>query len=298
MRIAAAASNTVSLPTPASERTWLGLALFALLLTSGAHAQAGATPAPASSATAPASPSASQTKPDDAALAQAREAFQRGVQASSRHDYATAAQRFREALAIHYAPAAAFNLASALYELQQSVEAYNLVLGVLAAPDTPDNVRTRAEELARTLELEVARLTVATSGPSDDLTVQVDGKVLDPAQLGQPQAVAPGPHEVLAVRAGQVIFRRNVEIALRTNALVEVSLIVTEASASAPVAAEAPEPERDDRTHDRKRKILWWSIGAGAAVVVAAVVITAVVLGGKDEQHAAPLPGDTGVLTW
>jgi tetratricopeptide (TPR) repeat protein len=242
-------------------------------------------------------------KPDPAALARARAAFQLGVAASTRRDYAKAATHFQEALALHYAPATAFNLASALYELRQFPEAYNHVQSVLAAETAPASVRERAQTLEQTLQLEVARLTVVTSGTLDDVSAQVDGEALPPEMLGRARAVTPGIHEVAALRAGEVISRREVDIAVRTTALVDLSLIVAAARPEPVLAPAAPPSARADSGpsggswYKRHRKVLWLSVAAGV-VVGGAAVATALLVGGDSPEEQAPVRGDTGVLSW
>lgn len=288
-----AASNPASSPIPASKPALLRLAavLCALALTATAAAQGEAQPQPSTVA----------GTGDAEARTRAREAFQRGVQASNRRDYESAAKLFRQALDAFYAPATAYNLASALFELTQYVEAYNHVQGVLLHPETPDAVRERARALEQTLQLEVARLTIVTSGAAEDVSALVDGQPLAREKMGVPQAVTPGHHEVEAIRGGQVISRRELDIAVRTTALVDLSLIVTESPAPvvAPTAPAPPveEPERRSSWYTRNRKVFWISVAAGVAVVgggVAALLIA----GGDDTQVEPPVRGDTGVLTW
>ena len=296
-----AASSPASSPIRASERALLRLAavLCALALATSTAAQGQAQPPSSTPAATPAASPAAAT--DAATRTRAREAFQRGVQASNRRDYESAAKLFREALDAFYAPATAYNLASALYELDQHVEAYNYVQGVLRHPDTPDAVRERARSLEQTLQLEVARLTIVTSGAAEDVSAHVDGQPLAREMMGVPQAVTPGRHEVAALRGEQVISRRELDIAVRTTALVDLSLIVTESPApaiAAPTpAAPAEEPEQRGSWYLRNRKVFWISVAAGVAVVgggVAALLIA----GRGDERTEPPVRGDTGVLTW
>lgn len=244
---------------------------------------------------------AAAAQPDAATLARARTAFQQGVQASARRDYVTASARFREALELHYAPATAFNLASALYELEQHVEAYNLLQDMLTGQQAPsDDVRARAQKLAETLELEVARLNVVVSGATTGLSAEVDGQPLAVERFGKPHAVATGTHVVTALRDGQVVSRRELDIPVRTTALVDLSLIVTAAPpppVSAPPPIVASTPERNDSWYVRNRKVFWISVAAGV-VVAGAAVATALVVGGREAKTEEPLRGDTGVLSW
>lgn len=269
-----------------------------------AHAQSDAA---ASARDASAALPATSGKGDE--LARARLIFQRGVELANQRDYTGAAKRFREALAIHAAPAVAYNLASALAELGEHAEAYDLVQTVLRDGTTPEALRARAERLDESLQRSVARLTVIVSSEQADVSIFVDGKPLPAELVGASRSVAPGDHVVLAERAGTRISERKVRISAGTAALVDVSLVMTpreaaEAAAQtapAPVVpARSPGPPHDDGDSNDRRRRRFWIIGAASAVAVGAGVTLAVLLAKPDERTEAPVPGDTmpGVLVW
>jgi hypothetical protein len=222
-------------------------------------------------------PGAAST-PTAADLQRARVLFQRGVQLAQRRQFSSAAKRFSEALEIHYAPAVEYNLASALYETGKYADAYNRTQSVLAHLETPEKVRQRAEKLERALHPYVSRLTVLTGGETSDMQVQVDGRELDRRLLGRAQAVAPGTHEVVATRGRTTIARREVNIPLRTAAIIDVSLVLAADEAARLAAAARPgvAPSAPvDRTNDsdRKRKLRRW-VGIAAGVTAVAVGAT------------------------
>ncbi len=239
-------------------------------------------------------------------LERARVQFQRGVELAARGDYANAAKRFREAMAIHPAPAVAYNLASALFELNQPAEAYNLVQSVLTASDTPEAVRPRAQQLEHALAERVARLTVVVGSEHGDVSIQVDGAELPPSQIGVPRAVEPGRHVVRAERGGVRVSEREVDIPLRTAALVDVSLVATpRQAAEATLAGTAPgglagseADGLDDRRAKRWRRA-WWIAGASALAVGAGVTL-GILLARRDGGTPKPVAGDANpaVLVW
>lgn len=244
-------------------------------------------------------------------LARARGLFQRGVELANQRDYTGAARRFREALAIHHAPAVAYNLASALSETEQRAEAYDLVQTVLRDATTPEPVRARAERLDESLQRFVARLTVIVSSEQADVSILVDGKPLPPEQVGATRAVAPGDHVVLAERAGVRVSERSVRIPAGTAALVDVSLVMTPREAAEVATQATPEPavvktsaagtgQHDDGESRDKRRRRYWIIGAASVVAVGAGVTLAVLLAKPTERTEAPVAGDTmpGVLVW
>jgi hypothetical protein len=292
--------------------------LGALVCAPPARAQdAGATRAHATSTPVEASAELPPTQDGASAsdLARARVLFQRGVELANHQDYTGAAKRFREALAIHHAPAITYNLASALYETEAHAEAYELVQTVLHDGTTPEPLRVRARRLEESLERSVARLTVIVSSEQSNVSIQVDGKPLAPALVGVTRAVAPGDHVVLAERSGVRISERNVRIAAGTAALVDVSLVMTpreaalaadtanqgsQGTSSLPVLSAADASSRDDdAAHDKRRRRIWL-IGGASVVAVGAGVVLALLLTRPDPRTQAPIAGDgtPGVLVW
>ncbi len=250
-------------------------------------------------------------EPSPADLQRARTLFQRGVEHAQRQEFAAASKRFREALAVHYAPAVEYNLASALYETGQYLEAYNRAQSVIRHADATDNLRTLAERLERTLRAYVARLTLVTGGEAREIAVSLDGHEVQQDALGVPQAVTPGSHEIAATREGVEVSRREVNIPVRTAAIVDLSVIVTaqEAAAMSVVQGEpepaplAPALPPDEVRSDRGWKGDWrvWTVVAAGVVAVGAGVGLALVLTNDDTKSAEPpVSGDSepGVLKW
>lgn len=249
-------------------------------------------------------------EPSQADLKRARILFQRGVQLTQRQEFGAASKRFREALALHYAPSVEYNLASALYETGQYLEAYNRTQSVLQHPATNDDVKALAERLERTLRPYVARLTLVTSGDASDIAVQLDGAPLDPKLLGVPQAVAPGKHQVVATRGETTLSDREVQIPVRTAAIIDVSVFVTQDAAAITLETSEPPPEplpaspsQDDSRSggDWKRDWrVWTSVGAG--VIAVGLGVTLALTMGKQDGDASdkPVQGDSGpgVLKW
>jgi hypothetical protein len=269
-------------------RSWL-LVLAALLALGAARARAQDAAAHAE-------------RPSAAQLDEARALFQRGVALADQQQFVGAAQRFREALAIHYAPAVAYNLAAALFELHQYEESFDQVQTVLRDDSTSPELRARAQKLEQALSSNVARLTVlASSTSADDVVVRVDGEPLEPALLGTPRAVAPGSHRVSAERRGQRVSERTIEVPSRTAVIVDVSLIVTDPGAPAAdsAAAASGAPTGPDDRARRKRIWLWTGIAAGVVVLGTGVAL-AVVLSRDDPASRPAAQGDfmPGVLTW
>lgn len=302
----AAGSHPDSSPIPVFDRrAWLLVSALLCLCCAPALAQqtsdaAASQPAPSNEA------SASE-------LARARTLFQRGVALADQGQFGVAAARFRDALAIHPAPAVEYNLAAALFELRQYSEAFNGAQRVLQDASSPASLREHAEKLQRSLYPYVARLTVTASSTAEEsVAVSIDGQPLDPGLMGVPRAVTPGTHQVSAERKGDRVSEREVQVPLRTAVIVDVSLIVTEQESeravvtseevSAPVLSPAP-PVRADKTRDdssRRRRIWLWSGLAAGVVAVAAGVTLALVLRNDEASVRPAASGDfmPGALTW
>jgi hypothetical protein len=244
---------------------------------------------------------ASTQPPTEAELGEARALFQRGVALADQRQFVAAAQRFREALAIHYAPAVAYNLGAALFELQQYDASFDQVQTVLRDGSTSPDLRRRAEKLDEALSTHVARLTVlASSSSGDAVVVRVDGQVIDPTLLGMPRAVSPGTHRVSAERSGQRVSERAIEVPARTAVIVDVSLTVSDPSTVAAAAESGGSaPKALDESARRRRIWLWTGIAAGV-VVLATGVTLGVVLSRDDPASRPAAQGDfmPGVLTW
>ena len=228
-----------------------------------------------------AAPAGTSSEPSAEQLAEARRLFARGVEYAREHSYARAASKFEEALAIHRASAIEYNLASALYELGRFDESYAAVTHVLAAADLSPDVRTRAEQLELTLQEKTARLTVLIGANATGVALRVDGMPWTPAQVGVTHAVAPGRHMIEATCGGHLLSGREVQIPLRTAALIDLTLIPC-ADPSSFAGAGAPLEDGQGGSH-RARKWLrsGWLWGGAAAVLVAGGV-TAAILPARD----------------
>jgi hypothetical protein len=281
--------------------SWWLLLVLSWLAADLARAQP-ATPAPAQAA-----PQASTPAPSDGAastdIERARALFKQGVELARDRDFANAAARFREALALHEAPAVQYNLAAALSHLREHAEAFNLCQQVMRNAAAPADVQEHSRKLSEQIMPSTARLTVLASAGGGTPEIAVDGEPLPGALLGVVRAVAPGTHTVTAEREQQRFFERAVTIPSGTAAIVDVSLIVSESVIVQKELVEvtrAPDPVADDHGSSRKRRRRLWSGIAAGLVAVGAGVAVALVLSKPGAQTEAPVSGTLtpGVLTW
>lgn len=235
----------------------------------------------------------------------ARALFKQGVELARVRDFASAAARFREALALRSAPAIQYNLAAALSQLGQHAEAFNLCQEVIRSADAPSDLHQHSQKLLAEITPLTARLTVLASSGGAPPEVAVDGVPLPEGELGVARALAPGQHRVTADRDHQRFFEREVSIPQGTSALVNVSLIVTESVVVQKQVVEVMRPDAhkdqavdEDATRKRRRRI--WSAVAASVVAVGAGVAVAVVMSKPEPKTEAPVTGSLspGVLTW
>jgi hypothetical protein len=250
-------------------------------------------------------PELSTGAPANQDVERARVLFKQGVELARARDFANAAARFREALALRSAPAVQYNLAAALSQLGEHAEAFNLCQQLIRSPEAPADVQAHSQKLMGEIAARTARLTVLASAGGDTPEIAIDGVPLPADQLGFARALPPGTHRVTAERNHERFFEREVSIPLGTAALVNVSLIVTESVVVQKQLVEVARPEQhrdqaaDDHATRKRRRWLWSAIAAGVVVVGAGVAV-ALVLSKPERSTQAPVTGSLspGVLTW
>lgn len=233
--------------------------------------------------------------PSEARTERARQLFSEGIGHVERRDWRAAADSFREAQALRDAPAIRYNLASALFELDELREADALVAGVLADPETPEDVRSHAQTLRAQIRERAAMVTVHVDGAGQDVTVQVNGDPIDQDRIGAEMALTPGTHTFVASQGGREVAREEVTVAAAD--IREVRLAVAPSPMDAAGAGE-PFEEPVDEGGETSLVGDWrlWAAVGGAVAVIAIVVIAVAASGGVED----PVQGnfEPGVLRW
>lgn len=267
---------------PSAPRALASLVLAAAMLlgsgASSAHAQRRGRRAPATTSTsATASPSATD---------RARALFQEGVGLVAEGQLAEAEDRFRQALALHDAPAIRYNLASVLFEQGELPEAAALDASVLADASAPASVRTAATQLREHLEEHAGWARFELEGGNEGVTFVIDGTPIADAHVEVP--VAARSHEVVAMRGDQEVARRTFDAEAGVHRLHRVSLPI--ATPEAPVVA-AHSSALEDQDW-------FWPAVAGGSIVV--VVTAGILIGVAASGTETPVSGNfsPGVITW
>lgn len=225
----------------------------------------------------------------------ARQLFSEGIDHVERREWEAAADKFREAQALRDAPAIRYNLASALFEMDELREADALVEGVLADPETPAEVRTHAQTLRTQIRERAGVVTVHLDGASEGVTVQVDGDAIEDDRIGAEMALSPGTHTFVATQGGLEVAREEVTVAAGESR--EVRLAVAPSPSEAAAAGDPfDEPVEENGESSLLGDWRLWAAVGGAVAVVAIVVIAVAASGGVED----PVEGnfEPGVLRW
>ncbi len=222
--------------------------------------------------------------------AMARALFEEGVTLADQANWPEAVDRFRRAHAIKPTPGITFNLASALTEAGQVIEAGELLENLCRDPKTPSDLKRECENKREDATRKRAFLTLKVGEEApEDAQVVVDGHPWPRAVWGMSSPVNPGTHSVLGMLQDREVTRTELDLEPGERRELRLSF---PASAAAQDAENAP--VRGERTPLRKNWMLW----AGVSAAVVGGVILAVALAGSETSTEAPIAGNTGVVTW
>jgi hypothetical protein len=228
---------------------------------------------------------------DPARAASARALFEEGVELADKGKWTDAADRFRRALTLRDSQVIRFNLATALIETGQVVEASELLRQVERDESAERKLRDDAHAHLATAQARMAKLTVTATGLHEGVTLLLDDHPIDPVQIGVAIPTDPGPHRVRAMRGQVELEARDVTLAdggAQTVALeLAEAAVATPAEAARTVVPSEPAAPLHDEGEGRPKKLMWWGIGGGVAVavaVVATVLLTRKSSGDKTEK--------------
>ena len=178
-------------------------------------------------------------EPTPSELSVARRLFDEGRVAEDAARWAEAAGKFRRATAIKDTPGLRFHLARCQEEQGAFVEALveydrarELIDGGVRAVDV-EKLLPEARERVRA---KVAQLTLRLPADVQDVSVELDGKVLSPSVLGVAMPINPGKHRVSAVAVGRVRFASEFALGVAESRQLAIELPVTSTTSTAPSA--------------------------------------------------------------
>ena len=229
------------------------------------------------------------------AAARAQEAsslLEQGVTLLEAGDPAGAVEHLRRAHAVEPTPRISFNLAMALAQHGDFVEARFLLRRLVASGDVNLLIREAASQLLERVAPQVATVRVRVEGGSPDQRVVIDGS----RGVGEGREVSldPGSHRVEVRSAdGAVLARSEVELEPGARAEVVLRPVGASSRAALPGALEGGTTDAASRVEPSSGSDdvwIWIGVGTGIAVVVAAVVTgTVIALSG---QGGASIDGD------
>ncbi len=175
------------------------------------------------------------TAQDDGAAKEAAKHFQRGVALYGETDYRAALVEFKRAYATSPNVAVLFNVGEAEYQLQDYANALATFGRYLTQTSVSDSRRGEVESTVEVLRARVGRLTVTTSPPGADVTI--DDQPVGKTPLEDAVLVSVGHRKVMASMPGRPSVTRYVDVAAEDS--VPVSLILP-APPDQPAVAPAP----------------------------------------------------------
>jgi hypothetical protein len=163
--------------------------------------------------------------------------------AAAQKDHKTAAKKYKKADELIPAPSYKLELAKMLVELEDLVQAAEVLQACMDQGPIQQWIEKRAQtqciEMASKLDDRIPRLTIDVFKPSaDQVTVKIDGDEHDPAE-GELR-FNPGSYEIVATAQGFKTFRKKVVLAEGDRESVEISL------KGGPVEKKPVEEEDDD----------------------------------------------------
>jgi hypothetical protein len=262
-------------------------------------------------------PAAAEPAPageDDASRAgSARKLFREGVELADSGRWSEAAEHFQSALALRDSPVIAYNLASALLQLGQLVDASRLLERVSGDPLAEPELRASATASLAHVEPRLGRLQLQVEGAQPGDRVVIDDQVVPETQLGTAFPIDPGTHTVSVQRGEQVLQSEPLVVfegVARELTLRLVPTTPTPAPGPAPAprdaaksmvtadAASAPSRSvRKPQPAEAESDTPWWLwAGAGALAVGAITVVAVVVANGSSSEEPAHGDFDPSVL--
>lgn len=136
----------------------------------------------------------------------ARQLYNQGLELRDKGDMRGALEKFKAAHALGGTPITGIELCKAHAALQQPVEAREVCLGVARIPPLAGetqrsaDARSEAARVAEEVKPRIASVRIKLTGVPQgrEPTVTVDGTPVPPAALGEPRAVNPGQHTIIA----------------------------------------------------------------------------------------------------
>jgi hypothetical protein len=218
----------------------------------------------------------------------ARRLMDEGKEKTRAGDLTRALEAYRKANDLMKVPTTGYALARAHLALGHLVEARDVALEVVRLPresNEPavfDDARKKSKELEASLKPRIPTVKIIIKGgPATRVTVD-DGEVAQ-LLLGEPVAVNPGKHVVVAKNADGVAASADVDLAERDAKEVDLSLPAAKpVVVSAPVPEAKPKDEAPRERSDAATGLIYGGFGLAAAGLVVGAVTGAIAFSKAD----------------
>jgi hypothetical protein len=214
---------------------------------------------------------------DTSRVATARVLFEEGLQFSDSAQWELAINRFRQTLRLRDSPQVRYNLALALNEHGQLVEASEELNIITNHPGVAEDIRVGASDLLASIVPRLARVQLALDGDLSNAEISMDGRSIDTALLNVPIICNPGTHRIVISRESADLEAR--EITAISGRVVEMRFAIPDAATPVALLGETA-PEQPQPLVRQ-----WWFWTAIGAVVAGSV--TAIILA---QEPGAPSP--------
>ncbi len=259
--------------------------------------------------------------PTPTEVAMARRLFVQASELEAESKFAEARQKLNEAIAIKETPGIRFHLGYCAEQLGEYVSALveyeralDLIRGGVKAPD----VQRLAAPARERVQARVAQLTLRLPADARDASVELDGRRMAPALLGQAAPLDPGKHAVLVKAADGRHARLDLELAAGEARSVDVVLERDRAaaapeqkfpSAAAPKSGAAVPARESAKPHSASASLDSGSaggLGLREAVLIGEATVTLAALGvgigyliarGNARERAEQAQDDVDLLT-
>ncbi len=224
--------------------------------------------------------------------AAARSLAQEGLEAFKAERFQDAADLFERAEALVHSPVHLLYRARAQVKIGQLVnaqEAYIKIIREEFASDAPKaflDAKESAKSEVEEIKGRLAKLTVKVSGPTEGITLTLDGDPVAAVLVGVPMPADPGEHTLEASAEGFSSETASVTLAEGQQETVELTLTkAPDATAVAAIGSEDSGPEIDDSPDSgTMRTLSYVSFGVGA---VGLGVGTVFLIQGLDKESEA-----------
>jgi hypothetical protein len=211
---------------------------------------------------------------ENGATREAARHFQRGVALYGETDYRAALVEFKRAYALAPNAAVLYNVGEAEFQLQDYAGALTTFERYLTESSASDTHRAEVESSVEVLRARVGHLTIATTPPGADVTV--DDQSVGRTPLERPVLVSIGHRKVVASLPGRPPSTRTVDVAADDNVTVAIQLAPPGEPLST-LAPRSPASTRDAEpsTGGATLRVLGWigtgvlAAGAGTFAVLA-----------------------------